>query len=273
MKTAAWVTMVCGVLVCSCSGTETQNPSNPLKGFKDGGCKKENALASVNSTNGGIATATQALVSTNYSAETTGLKCFAWEVVSDNRLKIDLYNFDGACGAAWTGKAAIESDGGLKLSLINPDCRIALCGTCMYDWSFDVEGVDTSKDVALSLSIDTCPSGEVSTPIKNANVTLPTAAKASGILCNYADFNGLGWQAMALDQCGTTGMPCMNALNSLCNSNASTDPPSCQAEMICTDNGAAEQRICAKACVADADCGSLGILSCQEGLCRPANRW
>lgn len=265
--------MVCGVLVYSCSGTETQNPSNPLKSFKDGGCKKENALASANGTNGGIATATQALVSTDYSAETTGLKCFAWEVVSDNRLKIDLYNFEGACGADWKGKAAIEGDGGLKLSLVNPDCMIALCGTCMYDWSFDVVGVETSKDVALSLSIDTCPSGAVSTPIKNFSVTLPTAAKASGILCNYADFGGLAWQAMALSQCATVGMPCNNVTNGMCPSTPVSTEMTCQGDLICTDNGTAEQRICAKPCAADTDCGSLGILTCKEGLCRPANNW
>jgi hypothetical protein len=274
MKTAAWVTtVICGLLAYSCSGTETQNPVNPLLNFKDSGCKKENAAAS-NSSSSGIATAAQALVSTDYSAETAGMKCFAWEVVDDHRLKIDLMNFEGSCGAEWTGQAAIASDGSLQLSLVNPECRIALCGTCMYDWSFEVEGVDTSKDVAVSLGIDTCPGGEpVVMPIVRASATLPTAAQERGIVCNYADFTGLGWQAMALGQCGTAAMPCTGTNMCAADPAATTTEPTCQGDLLCTDNGNADQRICAKACAADADCGTLGILSCQAGHCRPANRW
>ncbi len=271
MKTAVWVTtMLCGLIGYSCTGTETQNPSNPLINFKDSGCKKENATAS---SNGRVATATQALVSTDYGTETAGMKCFAWEVVDGDRLKIDLMNFDGSCGAEWTAQAAIASDGGLQLSMVNPDCRIALCGTCMYDWSFEVGGVDVKKDVAVTLSIDTCPGGEpVNMPVRSVSATLPTAAQKSGILCNYADFVGLGWQAMALNQCGTEAMPC--AGTNMCSSGSTTTTdPTCQGELVCTDNGNADQRICAKACAAEADCGTLGTLSCQEGLCRPAKTW
>jgi hypothetical protein len=270
MKTVAWVTtMLCGLLAYSCTGTETQNPASPLLNFKDSGCKKENATASSGS---GIATVAQAMVSTDYSMETAGLKCFAWEVVDDHRLKIDLLNFDGSCRAQWFGQAANASDGSLQLALVNPECHIADCGTCMYDWSFEVEGVNVSKDLAVTLSIDTCPGGEpVTMPIRSVSATLPVAAQQGGILCDYADFTGLGWQAMVLGQCGTAAMPCSGT--SMCTSTLPTTDPSCQGELVCSDNGNVDQRVCVRACAADADCGTLGVLSCQAGLCRPANHW
>jgi len=273
MKTAAWVTILLGALTYSCSsthGTETQNPGIPLRSFKDSGCKKDNAK--FNSSDGGISTATQALVATDYGTETRGLKCVAWEAIGDEQLKIDFYNFDGSCGAKWSGDASVADDGSLELGLANPGCAIASCGTCMYDWSFELGGVNVLKDVTVALSIDTCPGQKpAAIPIRSVSLTLPTAARPTGIVCNYGDFGGLGWQAMALGECGTEAMPCSGT--SMCSANPGATDPTCQADLICTDNGNADQRICARSCAADADCGALGILSCQAGLCRPANPW
>jgi hypothetical protein len=265
MKTkAAWVVTICGLVAYSCSGTETQNPSNPLKSFSDSGCKKEKK----NTGSGNGATAAQAIVSVDYSAETAGLKCFAWEKVGSDRIKIDLYNFESVCGAKWRGEVEIGQDGALQLSLVNPGCNIASCGTCIYDWSFEVEGVDTSNPVPVHVGIDTCP-GE--RDIQSTTALLPVDLTPSGILCNYADWNGLGWQAMSLSQCGTVAMPCSGT--SMCQGYPATTDLTCQGDLVCTDNGNADQMICAKPCNVDEDCGALGVLACADGLCRPKNNW
>lgn len=273
MKKAAWATTLVGLIAFACAGTETQNPGEPLKTFKDSGCKKEagksvSNLRGTSRTSAEVATASAALVSTDYSAEIAGLKCFAWEIVGTDSLRIDLYNFEGACGAQWTGRAAIEADGALGLSLINPDCRIASCGWCIYDWSFEVAGVDLSKPLPVGVGIDTCP-GERA--VESIPATIPVNTQTSGILCNYAHFGALGWQAMALSQCGTVGMPCSGT--SMCQSYPVTTAVSCQGDLVCTDNGNASEQICAKPCVTDPDCGALGVSTCQTGLCRPANHW
>jgi hypothetical protein len=200
-----------------------------------------------------------------------GLKCIAWEATSKSELTLDLYNFEGSCGAEWTGKAAVKSDKELQLSLVNPDCRIALCGWCIYDWAFEVEAVDTTKDLALKLGIDTCPSNHEQHPVQSATATLPLDAKSSGIMCRFANFNALGWQAMALSQCGMEGMPC--AGTNMCPGASGSTELTCQGDLVCSNNGNAEERICLKACSADSDCGTLGVRSCQDGLCRPKTVW
>jgi hypothetical protein len=264
MKKAVWATTLCGLIAYSCSGTETQNPVSPLLSFKGSPCKKEANQASGT----GTATAAQALVSIDYSPETAGLQCIAWEAVGTDKLKIDLYNFEGACGAQWTGKAAIENDGGLGLSLVNPECMIASCGWCIYDWSFEVEGVDLGRPLTVGVGIDTCPGEQA---IRNATATLPVDAQSSGILCNYANFNALGWQALSLKTCGTLAMPCNGT--SMCQSYPVTTDLTCQGDLVCSDNGNADERICAKPCSVDDDCGTLGVLECRDGLCRPKNNW
>lgn len=264
MKHAAWATMICGLIAYSCAGTETQNPGDPLKSFKDSGCKKEKqGLPEAD-----VVRLGEGLVSTDYSGDTAGLNCIAWEVLDNNRTKVDLYNFHGACGAEWTGKAKIGEDGDLQLSLVNPECLIARCGWCIYDWSFEVVGLDTSKPLPLSLGIDTCPGEQ---PIEKAIATLPVNAKPSGILCNYAHFGALGWQAQALSECGKVGMPCTGT--SMCTTSTAATELTCADDLVCTDNGNPDERICAKPCTADADCGTKGVLGCAEGLCRPKNNW
>jgi hypothetical protein len=268
MKTTAlWVVTIGALGVCSCSATETNSgsaASSPLKSFSDSGCKKEKQ----NSGSGSGATAAQAIVSVDYGAETAGLQCFAWETVGSDRLKIDLYNFDSVCGAKWQGRAEIGSTGALQLSLVNPGCNISKCGSCIYDWSFEVEGVDTSRPVPINVAIDTCP-GE--RDIQTTPATLPVDVIPSGILCNYANWSALGWQAEALHQCGTANMPCSGT--SMCQSGLTSTDPSCQGDLVVTDNGDAVQTICVKSCAVDEDCGTLGVYACIDGLCRPKNGW
>lgn len=271
MNKVAWCSTVV-LLALSCEGTETQNPANPLTSFKDSGCKKENAtkvVAALNRFGDGYATASQPVVSTDYSAETAGLKCFAWEVLESGQVKVDLINFESACGPKFVGDAKIDSNGVLQLSVSNPGCMLADCGECIYDWSYEVATLDTSKPLPVRLGIDVCPGSDA---IRYIEATLPVDTQSSGILCNYADYGAIGWQAMGLSQCGTVGMPCVNTM--MCSRGGnSAAAASCEGDLVCADNGNAEERICAKACSGDADCGSLGVLSCSGGLCRPKNGW
>ncbi len=260
----ATISLVLGsLLFVSCTGSDNQG-SSVLREFRDSGCKKERGLESASDT----ASITQALVSADYSTETMGLKCFAWESVAAGGLKIDLYNFEGPCGAEWTGEASLQDLGALALSLVNPDCLIASCGSCIYDWSFEVADFDTSQPLPVSVGIDTCPGEQ---EVERLEATLPVDTQQSGILCNYANHGALGWQAMSLGECGTLGMPCVSENN--CPGADATTEPGCEGELTCTDNGDSTQRICAKACSAEADCGELGVWGCTEGLCRPKNGW
>jgi hypothetical protein len=270
MNKTIWFTALSGLVIYACTGTgtgtETQNPNNPLKSFQDSGCKKAGPKKST--TDGETATAAQALVSTDYSAETRGLQCLAWETVGNDGLKIDLYNFEGDCGSQWSGQAALESNGRLGLTVANPECVQADCGYCIFDWSFEVTGVDTSHPVSIDVNIDACPRTTMQT---TQSVLLPVAENSSGILCRYANFDALMWQAAALSECGTQGMPCQGI--DMCQTTSTTTEPSCTGDLVCTNNGDPNQPICTKACTNDEDCGSHGVLTCKDGLCRPKANW
>lgn len=266
MKSFAITASVYCLVLLGCNGTETQNPASatagPLAAFGNSGCKKEILAVSAGTANtfspidaGGLW----------YGDEVAGLKCVAWELSSDGRLKVNLINFEGACGAEWQGQATVDSTG-LRLGLANPQCY--RCGTCIYDWSFEVTGISGNQNLPLTINIETCP-GEQN--LITASVVLPLSAQPSGIKCRYADFSALALQATSLGTCGTTGMPCTGT--AMCSSLDASAALSCQGALNCTDNGNPSQLICAKACSSDADCGPSGITSCQGSFCRPANIW
>ncbi|GEM_PF-1540272 len=254
--------------VLACNGTETQNPEHTngaLVGFGNSGCKKE-TLDHASRRTQAVTTADAGVIS--YGEEVEGLKCFAWRSTGSDSVKISLVNFEGACGAEWKGHAALDASGALTLGIINPQCQIANCGICIYDWSFEVRGIALGTNLPLAVSIDTCPGEQ---PIKTTNVELPLATQPDGILCRYADFSALGWQAMALGTCGDVGMPCTGT--NMCSNSDGSTAHGCESGLTCTDNGNADEMICATSCTIDADCGVTGVKSCQQGLCRPKAAW
>ncbi len=267
MKNYAMLGLVSGSLLWGCNGTETQNPASgkPLVAFGNSGCKKE-VLASTSSKLSSFSPVDAG--PTAYEAEVEGLKCVAWEMSGTDRVKINLINFEEACGAQWEGTAKLDDSGQLQLGLVNPQCLIALCGWCIYDWSFDVAGVRGFSHLPVTITIDTCPGQQ---ELKTSSVDLPLDTQQSGIKCRYANFFALGWQAMSLGTCGAVGMPCEGT--SMCSSLDASATKTCQSDLVCTNNGDTTQEICAKPCANDADCGSAGVLSCQSGLCRPKNLW
>jgi hypothetical protein len=242
-------------LTLGCGGSDTSQ--SRLNSFATSACKKEAATSS---------STQQALLVADGSPAYSGLQCIAWERVNADRIRLDLVNFDGACGAQWQGQATVDQM--LSLRIYNPGCRIASCGTCMYDWSFDVSGVKPAAEILLAITVDTCPGGTTQ-QTKTYELALPLEPD-HGVLCRYASWGGLGWQAMATGTCGALGMPCQGTM--MCGGSTATST-SGQSGLTCGSNGHATQLVCLQPCTGDADCPGSGVLACQSGLCRPAQTW
>lgn len=244
-----------------------------LLSFSGSGCKKEtlsrspHSVAPVRTIESASGTSVQALDAADFASEVEGLQCIAWERSASDVLSIALINFESVCGAQWSGAVAVDSEGILNLDLTNPECRIAACGQCIYDWNFAVQGVPEGTAVPVVVGLDTCP-GQRSA--EKESLVIPANAAARGIACRYADWNALGWQARVLSTCGQAGMPC-EGTSGLCSDAAGS--LSCAEGLTCTDNGNASQRICAKSCTGDPDCGSSGAQVCSAGFCRPNGLW
>lgn len=237
------------VAVSACGSDDAASASGDgsLVAFKGSTCKKENAGA--------------------LTAEDTyaGLQCVRWTTVDADTVKIELLNFEGGCGAQWKGEAKAV-DAGLELRLVNPGCLLAACGSCMYDWSFDVRAKGAA-DLPLSIVTDPCPGEQ--TPDQDT-ATLPLGTTAEGELCRYANHGALGWQAMALSACGKAYMPCRIG-GGMCEPNGSE--PECDSGLTCADGASATAKVCHANCTGDSDCAPTGTMKCDGGLCRPAKPW
>lgn len=250
MKTLSALTLTLSFgLVAACGDDSSSSSSGgSLLSFKGSACKKEG--------NAGALTAEEAY---------GGLQCVRWKTVDADTLKIDLLNFEGACGAQWKGQAK-DIDGGLELRLANPGCLLAACGSCIYDWSFEVKA-KSGADLPLSIVTDPCPGEQ--TPETNT-ATVPLGASAEGELCRYAEFGALGWQASSLATCGKPYMPCRTG-SGMCAPNGSE--PECESGLTCADGAVAGEKVCHATCTGDGDCALPGIMKCEGGLCKPAKPW
>ena len=194
-----------------------------------------------------------------------GLQCVSW-AQGDGALRIDLINFEEGCSAEWDGDAAV-SDNRVTLNVKNPECRQANCGWCIYDWSFEVEGVDDSREVEVTIAVDDCPE---ESEIASFSAAIPAGQK-EGIVCRYANHNALVDQAGTLGEMGTLHMPC----------SGSEYPPQERPELLCADdllctevpNGNGKAPVCLAPCETDADCVLPDILACEAGVCQIADLW
>jgi hypothetical protein len=193
-----------------------------------------------------------------------GLSCVAWQRVGAGEMKVDLYNYTGACGTAWTGDAAVAADGTLELHIDNPSCMVASCGKCLYDWSFDVHAAIPSNPITpFAITIDTCKGQQQAVQLSGK---LGTAD--AGLACSFADYGALNWQASATSTCGKAGMPCVGSL--LCGSGSFTSTGTCDSGLVCDSSAAVNEPRCLVPCTTTADCPRADAWSCQAGLCRPA---
>jgi hypothetical protein len=188
-----------------------------------------------------------------------GLRCVAWQRLA-NGLKVDLYNFDAACGAKWTGDGAVASDGTLALNISNPSCSLTACGVCLYDWSFDLRtSAPTGASLPVTIAVLPCEKMVSGTSITMAGATWAEVLgdQDQGIHCVFADYTALILQAGVTGTRGTSGMPCAGATQT------------CSEGLVCDAGAAATESLCLVPCAADADCPRTEVWSCQSGLCRP----
>jgi hypothetical protein len=232
-------------------------PSVSATTFASSACKKDSAARSAMAHRYG-------LMVINNEAGLDGLRCVAWQRVGAGEFKIDLYNFDSACGATWAGDAAVAADGTLELHIDNPSCRMAQCGKCLYDWSFDVQAaIPANQATPVAITIDSCK-GQQQTVQQSAAL----GAGDAGISCVFADYGSLTWQAEAAGTCGKAGMPCVGSL--LCGTGSLTSTGTCDSGLTCDSSAAVNEPRCLASCTTIADCPRADAWSCQSGLCRPA---
>lgn len=181
-----------------------------------------------------------------------GLRCVAWQRLA-NELLLDLYNFDGACGAQWTGSWAVAADGTLALDINNPSCSATACGVCLYDWSFDLKlSVASGAAVPVTIAVAPCESTVVTSTWSEL-----IGSEEHGVHCVFADYTALSLQAGATGTRGESGMPCVGAAET------------CADGLVCASGAAANQRLCLVPCNTDLDCPRTDAWSCQLGLCKP----
>jgi hypothetical protein len=253
------VGLLLGTLAACGSSDDTNTSTGPgLQKvlFSSSACKKDTAARQMMAHRYG-------LLAIDSEAGLDGLRCVAWQRVAADEVKIDLYNFDDACGATWAGDSALTANGTLELHIDNPSCRVASCGKCMYDWSFDIHGKMTADQaMPVAIAIDTCKAQQ-STKLMSASL----GSEAKGIHCTLADYGALAWQAASAGTCGKLGMPCTGSL--LCGTGGFTSTGTCDTGLTCDSSAADNEPVCLLPCTNDDDCPRTDVWSCQAGLCRP----
>ena len=232
--------------MCVAEGTETDNP---LVEFDGSECKSGQALTLPSDV------MRTAAVRTLEAGLYDGLHCIAWERLGGGALQIDVLNYSAGCHIEWeAGDIALEGDQ-LTLTARNAACAQAGCGNCIYDFAFEVGGVDDSRPLELTFQEDTCHDIELA-----AELTLPIDEKSSGIVCRQARFyDGLNLL------CGTAHTPPCTDMDGpfTCAEGRCSD-----ASLTCVEGPAGAHRdVCLQTCEVDEDC-SLEVDSCQDGLCR-----
>lgn len=247
--------LLAGLGILSCGGGD--NPGGQARSFASSVCKKEQTAQSV------TALSSNLLVIADETG-LAGLRCVAWRRVGASELKLDLYNFDSACGATWSGSAAWAADGSLALHIDNPSCMIAKCGKCLYDWSFDVGLTNSAaQSTQLTITVDACQGQQAS-----AYFTSTIGPEDNGMRCTFADYGAVNEQAVYAGTCGQAGWPCVGSL--LCGSGSFTSTGTCDAGLVCDSSAAENEPSCLVPCTTTADCPRPDAWSCQAGLCRPA---
>jgi hypothetical protein len=245
----------------ACGGSSAPAPNAALQTrlFLSSACKKDQITQTGASFSAGLQVITD-------ETGLAGLRCVAWQRANPGEVKLDLYNFENACGATWTGTAALFPDGSLHLGVANPSCTIARCGKCLYDWSFDIgAGLSASAATPVDVTADACLGQQATTTYPPMSIG-PTD---HGIRCTFADYGALNEQAATTGTCGKAGWPCTGSL--LCGSGSFTSTGTCDPGLVCDSSAAENEPRCLVPCTTTADCPRADAWLCLAGLCRPAN--
>lgn len=236
-------------LVASCAGaggTETDNPDDVLTDFSSSSCKNKPP-----------GDGQQALV---LASDAEGLQCVEWEAQDDGGLQLRLLNFPEACGKQYLGRAEHGSDGALQVSVYKNDCQVYRCGTCVYDFDFELEHVALDEALRLRVGNAVCASQPTTF---DEEFTLPIDEEPSGIRCRPLGGYALQQYASARGSCGERNMPCGDC--------ASPGNTACAAGTTCQELESGDSR-CLTSCTSDDDC-LAGLTSCVEGACRAPDSW
>lgn len=228
------------LLLAGCSatgGTETDNPAGPLKDFSSSGCKSRDEVSS------------SALT---LASDLAGLSCVEWETQAPGLLQVKLHNFAEGCAEQYLGKGEIATDGALELSVYSTSCTALRCGSCLYDFEYELSGVATDAPLDLRLGSALCASQAATFDL---SLTLPLDEQASGVVCRPAPQLVLQQYAANYGSCGAPNMPCGD-----CASDATT----CGDGSMCTEVASGDSR-CLSSCESDDDC--IANLTCEAGVC------
>ncbi|HXK20225.1 MAG TPA: hypothetical protein VNG33_20580 [Polyangiaceae bacterium] len=232
---------VFAALVVSCAGgTETGNPAT-LKGFTASGCKSRAPEPGQ-----------QALV---LASDAEGLQCIEWSHDAAGSLTLRLLNFPEPCGDKYLGTSSVTKAGELELSVYKDSCGVDRCGLCVFDFDFELTGVDTAHPLDLRTGSAICQSAATSW---DDGVTLAVDQADTGVMCRYLERSAVEQYGRGRGTCGERNMPCGDC--------AGLDTQSCSDGLTCSAVGDADSR-CLAACTSDDDCAG-GLMTCQDGLCQ-----
>jgi len=247
MKKSILFLLLLGFSLSACSSAD-----NPLINYYSSTCKQGQDVLEY----------TDPIINTDYSAY-NGLTCFSWDATGQT-FKMDLVNFGGGCAVTWQGGATLEKGNSLILysnhePLVPGDtkyCTWAKCGACIYDWSYEIKGVDTSKDLITEVIVG-LPCDDPNT----YTTTIPLSSKKQGILCKYTEYRLMRNDS---EYGGRLNVPCRDAT------------PSCDTGLTCVKMEPGtykDSATCLKPCQQDSDCPLDGLLKCTDGFCILSSTW
>jgi hypothetical protein len=184
--------------------------------------------------------------------EYDGLYCYAWDRGADE-VTIDVVNYVAGCTIFWTlGESRVDGDR-ISLGIHDPYCGTAGCGSCVYDFSFIVEGVDLDAPARIRVRETSCERPEILEP----EVLLAIDERETGIICREQPTYAFE------EQCGRAHLsPCRAS------SSGGTCNDGCGEGLTCAEDESENGGdLCLTACEDDADC-PLEVESCQDGACR-----
>jgi hypothetical protein len=192
------------------------------------------------------------------SSEYEGLSCVSWQR-DDDVLQLELTNVEGPClvEVDWRHRVT-QRDGVLTLIASGePECRIAACGSCIYDFRFEVPLKDAAAALQVSFALEICEKLEP----PSATVTLPLDTADEGVACQQLSAHTQSW----LGRCGGPHQPCGDGETCFVGDASATE---CAAGLTCHDAGDDLGRLCLTPCESDADCPLPAVERCDDGVCQ-----
>jgi hypothetical protein len=233
-----------GCAATSTGGTETGNPAS-LQHFTASECKSRAPEPGQ-----------QPLV---LASEVEGLQCVEWSRADSGALSLRLSNFPEPCADKYLGAARLGDDGALELSVYKDRCDVLKCGVCVFDFDFELSGVETAAPLTLRTGSAVCEGKDVTW---DDTLSLSFEPQPSGITCRYLRRNALEQYANGRGVCGERNMPCGNC--------SSAGPETCADGLSCTAIAPGDSR-CLANCSSDDDCGDA--LRCRDGVCQSELDW